>query len=88
MFRNWTEMGSAHRIQDFAAVSAPLVLAFVLGPMLEQNLRRSLILSDGSFLVFVMRLISAVALGLALLLLVSSVVPYFDKRRQYEAFEE
>ena len=38
---------------------APLVLAFVLGPMLETALRRSLILSDGSFHIFLTRPISA-----------------------------
>jgi putative tricarboxylic transport membrane protein len=38
---------------------APFVLAFVLGPLLETALRRSLILSDGSFLIFLERPISA-----------------------------
>ncbi len=41
---------------------APLVLAFVLGPMLENNLRKSLILSQGDLMTFVQRPISAVCL--------------------------
>ena len=36
-------------MKKFAFEPAPLVLAFVLGPLLETALRRSLILSDGSF---------------------------------------
>ena len=45
---------------------APLVLAFVLGPMMENNLRRALITYDGSFWVFVERPISLACLLLAL----------------------
>ena len=43
---------------------APLVLAFVLGPMLENNLRKSLILSQGDLMTFIERPISAVCLAL------------------------
>lgn len=45
---------------------APLVLAFVLGPLMEISLRQSLILSQGSFQIFVERPISAALLALAL----------------------
>jgi putative tricarboxylic transport membrane protein len=54
---------------------APLVLAFVLGPLLENNLRKALILSQGSFGIFLARPISAVCLGLAGVLLVSPLWP-------------
>src|SRR6266436_3297337 len=47
---------------------APLVLAFVLGPMLENNLRKSLILSQGDLTTFVSRPISAACLALAVVL--------------------
>jgi len=49
---------------------APLILAFVLGPMLELNLRQSLIISDGSFTIFFTRPFSAACflIGLALFL--------------------
>ena len=67
---------------------APLVLAFVLGPMLENNLRKSLILSRGDFWTFVERPISAVCLGLAVLLLISPLLPMFNKQRKVLASEE
>ena len=52
-------------MRKFGYEPAPLVLAFVLGPMLENNLRKSLILSQGSFTIFIERPISAVRLVLA-----------------------
>jgi putative tricarboxylic transport membrane protein len=61
---------------------APLVLAFVLGPMLEQNLRQALILSDGNPAVFVIRPISAACLLISFFLLISGVFPYVKKRRK------
>jgi len=67
---------------------APLVLAFVLGPMLENNLRKALILSQGDFVPFVTRPISAVCLAAAVLLLLSPLLPSFNKRRQEMATEE
>jgi putative tricarboxylic transport membrane protein len=48
----------------------PLILAFVLGPILETALRRSLILSEGSFLIFFQRPVSATLLVAALCVLV------------------
>ena len=49
---------------------APLVLAFVLGPLMETSLRQSLILSQGSFGIFVERPISAVLLAFGLVFVV------------------
>jgi putative tricarboxylic transport membrane protein len=46
---------------------APLVLAFVLGPLMETSLRQSLILSDGAFATFATRPISGMLLALAVL---------------------
>lgn len=43
---------------------APLMLGFILGPMLEENFRRSLLLSRGSFKVFVTRPIAGTLIGL------------------------
>jgi len=60
----------------------PLVLAFVLGDMMEQSLRQSLIASDGSFLTFVTRPISLVSLIIAFLLLVSSFIPFLKPRKE------
>ena len=42
-------------MRKFGYEPAPLVLAFVLGPMLENNLRKSLILSQGDFTFFIER---------------------------------
>ena len=53
---------------------APLVLAFVLGPMFEDNLRRALIVSGGSFSVFLTRPIAAGFLLVAVALLASSAL--------------
>jgi putative tricarboxylic transport membrane protein len=46
--------------RKFEYEGAPLILAFVLGPILELNLRQALISSKGSFLIFVTRPISLV----------------------------
>ena len=50
-------------MRKFGYEPAPLVLAFVLGPMLENNLRKSLILSQGDFSIFVERPISLACLA-------------------------
>jgi putative tricarboxylic transport membrane protein len=61
---------------------APLVLGFVLGPLLEVHLRRGLITSQGDWSFFVTRPISAVFLALTLVLLVVSVLPAARKWRR------
>jgi putative tricarboxylic transport membrane protein len=76
-------------MRKFGYEGAPLILAFVLGPMLENALRQSLLISQGSFLIFVTRPISAIALGFAFLLLLTTFLPHFKKRRQqYDQFKE
>ncbi|MDO5624868.1 MAG: tripartite tricarboxylate transporter permease [Pseudomonadota bacterium] len=59
---------------------APLLLGFILGPMVEENLRRALLLSRGDPMTFVERPISAGLLLVALLLLVWSVWSSFRRR--------
>jgi putative tricarboxylic transport membrane protein len=61
---------------------APLVLGYVLGPMLERSLRQSLILSDGSFLIFMNRTISAVCILMSFILLLTPLIPHLRKRRE------
>jgi putative tricarboxylic transport membrane protein len=61
---------------------APLVLAFVLGPIMETSLRQSLIISKGSLSVFFLRPISLSCLLLAFLLLLSPMVSFFKKKRE------
>jgi putative tricarboxylic transport membrane protein len=58
--------------EKFGYSLAPLVLAFVLGPLMETSLRQSLIISQGDFSIFVARPISGVLLAIGLL---SIVVP-------------
>jgi TctA family transporter len=60
---------------------APLLLGFVLGPLLEENLRRALLISRGDPTVFVTRPISAVLLGLAAIALVLAVLPMIRRKR-------
>jgi putative tricarboxylic transport membrane protein len=66
---------------------APLVLAYVLGPLMEQALRQSLIMSNGSFMTFLVRPISAVSLGVAAFLLVTAFTG-FSKKKRLEVVKE
>jgi len=66
---------------------APLLLGFVLGPLLEENLRRAMILSRGDPMTFVTRPISATLLVLSLVVLVLVFLPQIRKRRD-EVFTE
>ena len=67
---------------------APLLLGFILGPMMEETLRRALLISSGDWWVaFVARPLSAVLLSSAVLLLVIMLLPAIRKKRK-EAFVE
>lgn len=72
-------MGYLMRKYNYEA--APLVLAFVLGPMMENNLRQSLIISDGSLLIFLTRPISGTLAAVTIILLISSLLPKIQKKR-------
>lgn len=61
---------------------APMVLAFVLGPMFENSLRQSLLLSDGSFSIFFARPIAAGGMIVTILLLIGAIIPTFRKKRE------
>jgi len=65
-------------LKKFGYEAAPFVLAFVLGPLLETALKRSLILSDGSFMIFVKRPLSAFFL---LVIVVVMILPAIMKKR-------
>ena len=67
--------------------AAPLLLGFILGPMMEEYLRRAMVLSRGDFSVFVTRPISATLLLLAAVVLALVVLPVFRKTRE-EAFHD
>ncbi|MDI4665441.1 tripartite tricarboxylate transporter permease [Xanthobacter autotrophicus] len=66
---------------------APLLLGFVIGPMLEEYLRRAMLISRGDPMVFVTRPISAILLMLAVAALVVVLLPSVQKTRE-EAFKE
>jgi TctA family transporter len=66
---------------------APLLLGFILGPMMEENLRRALLLSRGDWSVFVARPLSAGLLVAAALLLIVVLLPSVKAKRE-EAFVE
>jgi putative tricarboxylic transport membrane protein len=66
---------------------APLLLGFVLGPMMEENLRRALLLSRGDPAVFFTRPISATLLVFSGLLMLMMLAPSISKKRE-EAFQE
>jgi TctA family transporter len=67
---------------------APLLLGFVLGPLLEDHLRRALIISRGDLSIFIERPISAALLGLALVGLVLTVLPAIRRQREIVFTEE
>ncbi|HEY7557327.1 MAG TPA: tripartite tricarboxylate transporter permease [Candidatus Binatia bacterium] len=66
---------------------APMLLAFILGPLMEENLRRAMLISRGDPMVFVRRPISATLLALAVLAMCAVLIPAFSKTRE-EAFKE
>jgi putative tricarboxylic transport membrane protein len=66
---------------------APMLLGFVLGPLMEENLRRAMLIQRGDWTAFFTRPISGTLLVLALILLLISVLPMIRKRRD-EVFVE
>jgi putative tricarboxylic transport membrane protein len=61
---------------------APLILGFVLGPLMEENLRRALLISRGDPTVFFTRPISAGFMIASILLLVAMILPTIRKKKQ------
>ena len=66
---------------------APLLLGFILGPMLEENLRQAMLKSRGDPSVFITEPISATMLALAALSMMVVLLPMLRKKRE-EAFQE
>jgi putative tricarboxylic transport membrane protein len=66
---------------------APMLLGFIIGPMMEEYLRRALLLSRSDPMVFLTRPISATMLALAALALLAVMLPFLRKKRE-EAFHE
>ncbi len=70
------------------AEPAPLLLGLVLGPQLEENFRRAMLLSDGDLSVFVTHPISAVLLGIVAILLLAMLSPALLKKRKEALADE
>ncbi|MDR2451590.1 MAG: tripartite tricarboxylate transporter permease [Candidatus Accumulibacter sp.] len=64
---------------------APLLLGFILGPMMEENLRRALLLSRGDWSVFITSPMSALLLVIAMSMILFVMIPSISRKRQ-EAF--
>jgi putative tricarboxylic transport membrane protein len=75
-------------LAKFGYEAAPLLLAFVLGPLLEQYLRRTLQISAGDPSVFFSRPISASILALCLLLVAIAVLPMIRRGRSKVFIED
>jgi putative tricarboxylic transport membrane protein len=71
----------------FGCEPAPLVLGFILGPLMEENLRRSMVLSRGDPMIFVTRPLSLVLLLMAAGIVLLVALPQFRKTRE-TAFQE
>jgi putative tricarboxylic transport membrane protein len=68
-------------LRKFEYEEAPLVLAFILGPIMETAFRRSLIMSNGKFSIFWTRPISAACLIIAVLLFISTGLSIYRKTK-------
>jgi putative tricarboxylic transport membrane protein len=69
-------------MRKFNFEAAPLILALVLGPMMESNLRLSLLLSQGDVSVFITKPISAVFIAVSTLLIASTLIPSIRTKRK------
>jgi TctA family transporter len=67
---------------------APMILGFILGPLMEENLRRAMLLSRGDALVFFQKPISASFLIVSIILLVIIALPNIRKKREEVFVEE
>jgi TctA family transporter len=67
---------------------APMILGFILGPLMEENLRRAMLLSRGDPLVFFQKPISASFLVVSIILLVIIALPNIRKKREEVFVEE
>lgn len=75
-------------LSRFKCEPTPLILGFVLGPLLESHLRRAMLLSRGDATVFLTSPISAVLLAIAAIMLVVVIMPSVSKKREEIFVEE
>ena len=75
-----------YALVKFGFEPAPLLLGFVLGKLMEEKLRQSLVISRGSFMTFIDRPLSGGLLALSVILVVIAVIPSIRKGRE-EVFQ-
>jgi putative tricarboxylic transport membrane protein len=68
-------------MKKFNDEGVPMIMAMVLSPLMENNLRQSLLLSHGSFLIFFTRPIACTLMIVAIILLVLPILPLFGPRK-------
>lgn len=68
-------------LRKFDYEAAPLMLAFILGPILENAWRQSLVISDGKFSIFLEKPISVVSMVLTVFLIITSGFGYYRKTK-------
>jgi putative tricarboxylic transport membrane protein len=68
-------------MRKFKYEPAPLIMGFILGPLMEKSLRQALLISQGSFVSFFQKPICLIALSLAALLLITTIMPHIKSRR-------
>jgi putative tricarboxylic transport membrane protein len=72
-------LGILWRVLEFSPI--PLMLGFVLGPMIEENLRRTLQVAEGNPMVFLTRPLSLVFILLTVAVLIVMALPTVRRRR-------
>ena len=72
-------LGILWRVLEFSPI--PVMLGFVLGPMIEENLRRALQVSEGNPMIFLTRPLSLVFILLTVAVLIVMALPAMRKRR-------
>jgi TctA family transporter len=79
-------VGYFMNLRDYPA--APLLLGFILGPMMEEHLKRGLLMSRGDFTIFVARPISATLLAMIVAMLAFTIWSAVRRQREARATEE
>jgi putative tricarboxylic transport membrane protein len=72
-------------LKKFSFDPAPLVLGLVIAPIFEMSLRQSLIMSDGTWMIFLQRPIALTLLAICVVLLALSVLSFVSQRRDWRA---
>ena len=72
-------------LKKFGFDPAPLVLGLVIAPIFEMSLRQSLIMSDGTWAIFLQRPVALVLMALSAVLLALSAIGYVSRRKDWRA---